>query len=176
MAPSSRMSASSRPPTAPMTLSPCRIASCVAMSPTDPPAPRIKRVSPSATSSWRSTPTAASTEAGSAPASFQVTWGGLRVQAAASAHSPYPPSDGSQAATSSPTATPLTSLPIASTTPVVSNPRTAGSGRGKTALRSPRRIFRSVGPTPETRTLIRTCLSEGSGMGTCVHSRTSGGP
>ena len=77
------------------------------MIPTDPPAPRIKRVSPSATPSWRSTPTAASTDAGSAPASLQDTCGGLGVHAAASAYSPYPPSDGSQAATSSPTATPL---------------------------------------------------------------------
>jgi hypothetical protein len=45
--------------------------------------------------------------------------------------------------------------------PGVSNPRTAGSGSGKTPLRSPRRIFRSVGPTPDEWTLIRSCVSDG---------------
>src|SRR4029079_8769257 len=117
-----------------------------------------------------------STEAGSAAASFQVTSGGLRVQAAASAYSPYPPSDGRMAATSSPTATSLTSLPIASTVPAVSKPSTAGVGKGKISLTSPRRIFRSVGPTPETRTLIRISVADGSGIGTSSQSRTSGGP
>ena len=65
------------------------------------------------------------------PASFQITSGGFEVQRLASAYSPYPPSDGSRAATSSPTATPLTSLPTASTTPAVSNPRTARLREGK---------------------------------------------
>jgi hypothetical protein len=58
------------------------------MIPTEPPAPRIKSVSPSETFSWRSTPTAASTDAGSAPASSQVTWGGFEVHDVASAYSP----------------------------------------------------------------------------------------
>src|SRR6202042_3515660 len=118
----------------------------------------------------------ASTDEGSAPASFQVTCGGLGVQAAASAYSPYPPSDGSKAATSSPTPTPLTSSPTASTVPAVSKPRTGGSGSGKISLTSPWRIFRSVGLTPETRTLIRICPPDGSGVGTSCHLRTSGGP
>ena len=39
-----------------------------------------------------------------------------------------------------------------------------------------REVLERLGPTPETRTLIRICPSDGSGSGTSSHLRTSGGP
>ena len=49
-------------------------------------------------------------------------------------------------------------------------------GTGDPPARLPRRIFRSVGPTPDTMALIRISPFDGSGMATSAHSRTLGGP
>ena len=87
VAPSSRASASSFPPTALNTVTPWATASWVAMMPTDPPPPNSSRVSPLLTCSCRRTPTAASAELGSAAASVHETDSGLRVQIDATAYS-----------------------------------------------------------------------------------------
>ena len=57
------------------------------MMPTDPPPPNSSSVSPLAAFSCRSTPTAASAELGSAPASSHDTDSGLPAQAGATAYS-----------------------------------------------------------------------------------------
>jgi hypothetical protein len=87
VAPNSPASVSSCSPTTLITLTPRATASCVAMTPTDPPPPNSSSVSPLLTFSCRRTPTAASAELGSAAASTHVTVSGLRVQIDAPAYS-----------------------------------------------------------------------------------------
>jgi len=70
-----------------MTVTPLEAASCVAMIPTEPAAPRISNVSPGAILSCFKMPTAASADAGRAAASLQVTLAGFGVHEEASAYS-----------------------------------------------------------------------------------------
>ncbi len=71
-----------------------------------------------------------------------------------------------------PTTLPLSSPPMASTTPAVSNPSTAGSCRGSNSLRSRRRILRSVsGPTDRPEAAVGRCPVRPCWVwhGSCAH-------
>ena len=81
-----------------------------------------------------------------------------------------------KAMTASPGANAATPGPTASTTPAISLPGTSTRGRARPGGVAPRRAAASAGCTPAAITRIRTSPAPGSGVGTSLSDRTSGGP
>ncbi len=90
-----------------------------------------------------------------------------------SACEPCPNGYGSMPKTSSPGANAATPMPIASTTPETSQPRTKGGSPRKPPVA---RCFQSVGLTPAARTRTSTSLGRGTGRSTSTSFRTPGPP
>jgi hypothetical protein len=162
----------------PITVAPARRASWTAITPTPPAAPATTTVSPSVSPTACTAAHAVDPATNSAPAASQDTAAGFGVRFAASAraYSAWLDRLSVKPMTSSPAENPVTSGPVAATTPARSLPSPDGNVAGHLACSKPSRILASPGLIPVALTWTRTWPGPGTGCGTSTTFRTSTPP
>ena len=165
----------------PVTWAPSRFASWIAKEPDPPPAPLISTRLPA--TALRVPCRAIAPACGMVDASANVSPAGLRIStdSGASAYSAKPPISARLSPyTSSPTPNPVTSSPISSTTPAMSDPSVRCAGPRRPPIRAyaglPVRHSQSLRLSDVAATFTRTCPAAGEGMATSSTRRTSGDP